>query len=276
MGILRSFFSFKPQPDDLKMWKASRAADISPGCSCFSRPDDDSPFQEVHLHSEVQDKECDAWKLLKELVERAAEKRRKEFAPGLEMPPELWAQIVTLPATIRKLTPVRRLYLYGSHLVRIPPEIGALENLRELDIYTAYKLHWLPYEVTRCLKLKQSRASTRALYGNYKYRPPFPLLGEASRNAILIPGNCSVCSRNVPLDSMKQVWISLMVATDVFPLLVNACSEACIQRLPKPSPGYLPQPHTGGHALLQPQRGHMVRGQIISHDELLRGRGFKP
>ena len=32
-----------------------------------------------------------------------------------------------------------------------------MANLKELDIYTSYKLHWLPYEVTRCPKLKLSR-----------------------------------------------------------------------------------------------------------------------
>jgi hypothetical protein len=30
-----------------------------------------------------------------------------------------------------------------------------------------------PYEITRCTKLDQSSVSTRALYGNYKFRPPF-------------------------------------------------------------------------------------------------------
>lgn len=277
MGFFSSLFSFKPQPDDLKMWQAARAADISPGCHCrMLRDDDGDPFEELHLHSETQDTACEAWKLLEALIEKAARKRSWNFAPGLEMSPEMWRQIVTLPASIAKLTSVRRLYLYGSHLARIPPEIGAMKNLRELDIYTSYKLHWLPYEVTHCRKLRLSRASTRALYGNYKYRPPFPRLGPESRNDVFVPGRCSVCGGSISLPSVRQAWISLRVATDVFPLLVNACSDACIQKLPKPPEDYLAGPHNGGLESPQPQRGHMVRGEIISHDELLRQRGIGP
>lgn len=273
MGILSSLFGFKPQPADVKM--LTRAADTWPGCSCFLPLNDNSPFGELSLHSEVQNKECEAWKVLKSLVDTAVAKRSKEFAPGVEMAPELWSQIVTLPRSIARLTSVKRLYLYSSHLVRIPPEIGAMTNLRELDIYTSYGLHWLPYEVTRCPKLKQSRASTRALYGNYKYRPPFPRLGAESQNASFVGSNCSVCARAFSSLPVRQVWISLRVATDVFPLLVNACSEECVQRLPKPPQGYVAQPHAGGLELPQPQPGHMVGGEIISHDELLKQRGFK-
>ncbi|WP_257581710.1 hypothetical protein [Streptomyces sp. TLI_146] len=31
---------------------------------------------------------------------------------------------------------------------------------------------------------------------------------------------------------LHQVWISLRVATDVLPLLVNACSSGCVAALP--------------------------------------------
>ena len=272
MGILSSLFGFKPQPDDVKMLKAVRAANISPGCNCFLPQYDNRPFGELQLHSEPQDTECEAWKLLESLIETAAGKRSKEFAPGLEMSPEMWSQIVTLPRSIAKLTSVRRLYLYSSHLVRLPPEIGGMTNLRELDIYTSYGLHWLPYEVTRCRKLKQSRASTRALYGNYKYRPPFPRFGIESQTPSFVGSTCSVCGRAFSSVPVRQVWISLRVATDVFPLLVNACSDECVRRLPKPPKGYVDHPHTGGLALQQPQRGHMVRGEVISHDELLKQR----
>ena len=34
------------------------------------------------------------------------------------------SQVITLPSTIGKLKAVRRLVLFGSFLVRIPPEIG--------------------------------------------------------------------------------------------------------------------------------------------------------
>ena len=274
MRLLRTLFSFKPQTDDLKMWAAARTANISPGCDCFLPLSDSRPFPELPLHAEAQDTECDAWKFLEQLVETAAAKRTREFAPGLEMSPAMWSQVITLHRSIAKLTSVRRLYLCGSHLVRMPPEIGAMANLKELDIYTSYKLHWLPYEVTRCPKLKLSRASTRALYGNYKNRMPFPRLGEASRVACFVSSNCSVCGQSFSLQSLRQVWISLRVATDVFPLLVNACSAECVRRLPKPPEGYVAEPHTGGLELKQPQRGHMVRGEVISHDELMKQRGI--
>jgi hypothetical protein len=48
------------------------------------------------------------------------------------------------------------------------------------------------------------------------------------------------------------VWISLRVATDVLPLLVNACSTACVQALPAPAEGYVQQPHAGGAHVQQP------------------------
>jgi len=150
---------------------------------------------------------------------------------------------------------VKRLYLYGSHLVRVPPEIGEMDGLEELDIYTSYRLHWLPYEITRCQKLKRSRASTRAFYGNYKYRPPFPRLSSYpltnSKSAEAGEKKCSVCESKFG-GPANQAWISLKVATDVMPLLVNACSEACIQKLPLPAREYVDYPHKGGLDLLQP------------------------
>ncbi|MFF2951297.1 hypothetical protein ACFVVU_08115 [Kitasatospora sp. NPDC057965] len=64
---------------------------------------------------------------------------------------------------------------------------------------------------------------------------------------------CSVCGRSVDGAGLRQVWISLRVATDVLPLLVNACSAACVDTLPAPAEGYVPVPHTGGPGLVQPQ-----------------------
>jgi hypothetical protein len=62
---------------------------------------------------------------------------------------------------------------------------------------------------------------------------------------------CSVCDG--PVDGeLHQVWISGRVATDVLPLLVNACSAACLAALPRPYPGYHPRPHTGGPDIVQP------------------------
>jgi hypothetical protein len=89
-------------------------------------------------------------------------------------------------------------------------------------------------------------------WGNYKYRLLFPPLeadtptGEETR-----AHRCSVCAE--PFDGPPhRAWISLWVATDVLPLLVNACSEACLQQLPKPAQGYVQEPHRGGPEVKQP------------------------
>lgn len=170
--------------------------------------------------------------------------------PGPDWSWEEWAQIITLPPTIAKLRSVRRLILYGSSLVRIPPEIGEMAKLEEFIPYTSYRLHWFPYEITRCARLKDSTVSTRALYGNSKYRPPFPKLPSLSEQ--LTPGSCSVCRGPFGDSAPRQVWTSIAVATDVLPLLVHACSEECIQNLPEPARGYVTTPHQGGLGLEQP------------------------
>src|SRR6266498_441806 len=258
MGLLDRIFRrqqlFSMQPADLKMWKTSRSSGIAPSCECLAPQYGNRRYGKLSLHPEAQNTESEGWKVLLELIESAVSKRSKEFAPGLEMSPELWSQVVTLPPSISKLTTVRKLYLYGSHLVRIPAEIGDMVNLEELDLYTSYRLHWVPFEVTGCSKLKSSRVSTRALYGNYKYRPPFPRLG-VPESKLNLPGSCSVCRRSLQPGQVHQAWLSLLVATDVLPLLVNACSDECIQRLPTPAYGYIDHPHAGGLDVKQPPTG---------------------
>jgi hypothetical protein len=220
----------------------------------------------VEFHAEKQDTECDGWKRLVDLIEEAAADGREEFAPLGLMTREERSRIVTLPRTISKLKSVKRLFLHGSYIVRIPPEIGELRNLEIFGPYKSYRLHWFPYEITRCEKLKDSGMSTRAFYGNYKYRPPFPKLqpGRDSTKGLNLDNlpqevwgtdsirTCSLCNRPVEDSGLHQVWISLRVATDVLPLLVNACSEECIQTLPKPADDYLQVPHKGGLEVKQP------------------------
>jgi hypothetical protein len=143
-------------------------------CDCFKH-DGPSARTEIKFHPEIQDTQSEGWRQLLDLVEIAAADGKEEFAPFHEMSFEAQSQITTLPSTIGKLKSVRRLLLYGSFLVRIPPEIGDMENVEFLP-YTSYRLHWFPYEITRCTKLDHSSVSTRALYGNYKNRPGFPRL----------------------------------------------------------------------------------------------------
>jgi uncharacterized protein (TIGR02996 family) len=232
-------------------------------CKCY-RQSEEEAWRELSLHSEQQDSECDASRRLVDAIDAAAEDGREEFVPGRAMPPEQWAQIITLPPSISKLKHLRHLLLYGSALVRIPVEIGALTNLTQFTPYTSYRLHWFPYEIARCSQLRNSTVSTRALYGNYKDRRPFPRLRSRPSspeivNAAKLLGlewpprlQCSVCDASFEDRQEHRVWISLRVATDVLPLLVNACSRECVAALPTPAEGYVAAPHRGGLDLQQP------------------------
>jgi hypothetical protein len=208
------------------------------------------PWQPTQFHLPQQDKTSRAWNDLLQLIEDAARDKREVFAPKRELGPALWSEIVTLPSSIALLKNVKTLDLYRSSLLVIPPEIGKMDSLTEFIPYTSYGLHWFPYEITRCKRLQSSTVSTRALYGNYKYRPPFPNLDTPVRE--LIPRSCSVCGVELVEHKLCQVWISSLVATDVLPLLVNACSEACVQALPTPPHDYVQHVHTGGPEVLQP------------------------
>ncbi|MEV6758553.1 leucine-rich repeat domain-containing protein [Streptomyces sp. NPDC051214] len=228
-------------------------------CSCLnqSRP---APRARVGFHAERQDTSAPGWRRLLELVEEAVADGREEFRPLVELSPQERRQIVTLPSSIGRLTAVKHLVLYGSNLVRIPPQIGGMTNLEEFTPYTSYRLHWFPYELTRCARLTRSTVSTRALFGNYKLRPPFPRLQPAEDSGTdLDPGNldprrrgvtalhgCSVCDGPIGPAELHQRWISLRVATDVLPLLVNACSSACVAALPRGADDYIATPHQGG------------------------------
>lgn len=224
-----------------------------PTCQCLDaqyQKADKRRWSKLRMHDEPQDTSTPAWNHLLDLVDNAAEDGREEFAPGREMDAAEWTTIVTLPPTIAKLKAVKHLVLYGSSLTRIPPEIGEMANLEKFSPYTSYRLHWFPYEITRCKNLKDSTVSTRAIYGNYKYRPPFPRLPQLSPE--IVPDRCSVCCGAFKNDGPMQRWISLLVATDIVPLLVHACSEQCLAKLPTPPKNYVPSPHQGGQEVEQP------------------------
>jgi hypothetical protein len=227
-----------------KVWDVER-----PACHCLDAQYSRQRWRALSLHSEVQDTDAPAWNGLLELIEQAAADGREEFSPAREMDPRDWAQIVALPSNIAKLKSVKHLIVYGSSLVRIPPEIGEMSSLEQFTPYTSYRLHWFPFEITRCKRLKRSTVSTRALYGNYKFRPPFPRLPQLLQ--AMIPDRCSICDGPFPSQPL-QAWISLPVATDVLPLLVHACSKDCLRNLPQPPDGYVPNPHCGGLDLAQP------------------------
>ncbi len=222
-------------------------------------PDDDDERlptrREIELHWELQDTECEGWHRLLDYIDRVAADGTPEFAPRRALTDEQWRQIITLPPTIAKLTSVTSIVLYQSYLVRIPPEIGAMASLRSFDSYQSYRLHWYPYEITRCRQLRDSTISTRALYGNYKHRSSFPRLTPSAPREHGPIRPCSVCDRPFEDRQRFRVWISLRVATDVLPLLVNACSPACVERLPTPPEDYTAGPHRGGIETEQPPPG---------------------
>lgn len=210
------------------------------------------PILPNQIAPDIQDRNGEAWQQLIALIDQAAEDKRELFSPRKDLGYELWSQITVLPKTIAKLKHVKRLMLYGSNLTRIPPEIGEMTALEEFTPYTSYGLKWFPYEIAKCKNLKNSTVSTRAIYGNFKFRTVFPNLNEQK---VRYHGNdtkCSVCGNSEPTNGFNQVWISLWVATDVLPLLANLCSEACYHALPAGAENHLSYPHKGGLDLHQP------------------------
>jgi hypothetical protein len=219
-------------------------------CSCLAARTKKGTPSIPNLHVELQDESVSGWQLLTHFVADAANKQVTFLEPSAEISADDWQQVTTLPSTIRELKSVRELRLYGSHLRHIPPEIGHMGELADLDIYTSYSLHWLPYEITRCTKLRSSRMSTRALYGNANTRLPFPRLSispEAFR-----PTTCSICDGPFGSFAPQLWWITLRVGTDNVPLLVHSCSDKCTSSLPTPPPGYFQKPHKGGGGVGMP------------------------
>jgi hypothetical protein len=246
------------------------AAAVGPGeisagmdlCSCFDQARVQPPGKGVRFHSERQDTSAPGWLHMLALIDEAAGDGREVFKPLAEMSPEERRQVITLPRSIGTLTAVRHLVLYRSNLVRLPAEIGAMASLAVFEPYKSHRLHWFPYELTRCKNLRDSTVSTRSLFGNFRHRPPFPVLRQGPLpSGALDPGrwgtdainSCSVCDGPISQWGIRQVWLSARVATDVLPLLVNACSDACVEALPQGADGHIRVPHSGGRGVVQPE-----------------------
>lgn len=219
-------------------------------CLCLNQK------SELRFHRETQDTECDAWHQLLELIEKARRNGDHEFSPLEEI--DDGHRIITLPPEIGMLKDVRRLHLYGSRLRMIPPEIGEMASLEQFFPYTSYQLHWFPWEITRCRKLADSGVSTRALYGNQRTRVGFPQLGSYASLGLTSPRAkrpCSVCRKPFKDKGEFRVWISRGVATDVIPMLVNACSMRCVEQLPRPAKNHISHVHRGGNVIQPPTWG---------------------
>jgi hypothetical protein len=203
-----------------------------------------------NMHAEAQDESVVGWAQITNLIERLARTGTALLEPSAHIPREDWMRVITLPPVLISLTQVKEVRLYGSHLRRLPPEIGRMSSLRELDIYTSYSLHWLPYEVTRCVHLSASRMSTRALYGNTKTRLPFPRLSRPME--ALLPTTCSVCDQPFGERTPQPFWTTQRVGTDYVPLLIHGCSSACIDSVPSAPSGFFERPHKGGGGIGMP------------------------
>jgi uncharacterized protein (TIGR02996 family) len=220
---------------------------LARSCDCFEMhgrsKKGDPRWRDASLHDAIQDTTSDAWKWICDQIETGIEKNETELDfRGV--------QVVTLPRSIGRMTTLRRLELYGSYIARLPRELGLLPELTKLDPYTSYNLHYYPYELARAPELRTTRVSTRALYGNFKFRPPFPLL--APHEEPMPPRPCSVCDAVFDDRGQHRYWISRRVGTDVLPLLINACSAACLANALPASEGYVATPHRGGPSVEQP------------------------
>jgi hypothetical protein len=123
-------------------------------CDCLNQNYERGSERELKFHCEVQDTTSDAWIGLEQHIAETAASGGDELNPIAAIGPERWGRIVTLPRSIKNLKSVKFLSLYGSHLVRIPPEIGGMTSLEEFDPYTSYCLHWFPYEITHCRQIE--------------------------------------------------------------------------------------------------------------------------
>lgn len=77
-------------------------------CNCLDAQYQESSkrrWRNLSLHCEVQDTNSPAWNRLLELVDRAADDVREEFAPGREMDAIDWTTIVTLPPSLLSSNP---------------------------------------------------------------------------------------------------------------------------------------------------------------------------
>ena len=215
------------------------------------------------IRNDIQDRNSEAWIKLCEYVEYIAKKGKKEFSPREYLGDELFAQIYTLPESIGKLKKVKKIWLYGSNLKRIPPEIGEMESLEYFDPYTSYDLKWFPYELTKCKNLKDSRVSTRAVYGNFKNRKAFPKLDHNPVKYLGEIVKCSVCEKQMSYNETNQLWTTQRIGTDTLPFLANLCSKECEEKIPNSPKGFVQFPHNGGADLKQPTYEEWEKVNVI-------------
>lgn len=226
-------------------------------CGCLGPPMNQEIPRDMCLHAEKQDCDVAGWNHTLDLIRLSVAKTARVFEPSAHVLWDDWMKVITLPEEIADLKTVQQVRLYGSHLRRLPPHIGRMAALEELDIYTSYSLHWFPYEILRCAQLRKTRISTRALYGNRKTRLPFPRLSMPVE--ALIPSTCSVCDRPFGEVAPQLFWVTLRVGTDMVPLLIHSCSHDCTLSVPAAPANYFERPHKGGVGVGMPAEWDRMR-----------------
>lgn len=217
-------------------------------CDCFQ---DAYTYNHNAFHKDKNAETDRAWSVVQEVFDKAARNGTQDLILNRHMDIADYKALNTLPKSIAKLKDLRKLVIYGSQISCIPREIMHCHNLEVFDPYTSYRLHWFPYEISKC-NLIDSTISTRALYGNYKLRSPFPNLNKEKWIWSHGDNYCSVCLGNS--EALDQYWISQRIGTDVVPLLASVCSMSCLSALGDPAQGYVAYPHTGGELLTQPDK----------------------
>jgi hypothetical protein len=237
-------------------------------CGCLATRGKKGTPGVPRLHVDEQDFGAPGWSHTLDLVRAGVADGVEIFEPSAHMPWDDWMRVVTLPEEISDLKTVQQIRLYGSHLRRLPPQIGRMVALQDLDIYTSYSLHWLPFEVLRCSQLSKTRMSTRTLYGNRKTRLPFPRLSGPVE--ALMPPSCSVCDRPFGDIAPQLYWVTLRVGTDMAPLLIHSCSSDCTQSVPTPPANYFARPHKGGAGVGMPEEWDPSRGILWPDDVVMK------
>jgi uncharacterized protein (TIGR02996 family) len=190
-------------------------------------PPNNPGLEPLKLHRQVQDTHSWGWRRLLVLIQEAVADGRKEFEPYEQLPEDRWGDIITLSKSIAKLTQVAELNLHGSHLVRIPPEIGGMANLRTINTI-GYPLHFYPYELRHAGPSGQAPyrvESSSALYGNDRNLMGFPRLTPHRELDRYWAGHslmrrCCTCGEPFRDQGHYRGWIGHSLA--------NACSTKCL------------------------------------------------
>lgn len=86
---------------------------------------------------------------------------------------------------------------------------------------------------------------------------------EERRQVIMLPpsiGKLTVLYRS------NLVRLPPEIATDVLPLLVNACSDACGEALPQGAERHVRIPHSGGRDVVQPEAYYRAAPPATAQD----------